>query len=55
MVADTVAVMHNGGLVGYGRPEEVITEETLSRIYGIPVKLRPDPDFGQRCAPVLPG
>jgi iron complex transport system ATP-binding protein len=34
-----VALMHNGGILAAGKPDDVISEESLQRIYGIEVKI----------------
>jgi iron complex transport system ATP-binding protein len=39
--ADRVAMLHQGRLVQLGSPEEVITSETLRRIYGVEVVVTP--------------
>lgn len=37
LVADNVAIMNNGEIAGEGPPTTVITEETLEKVYGVPV------------------
>lgn len=39
--ADRVAVMHGGGIVAQGRPEQILTGELLSRIYEVPIERAP--------------
>lgn len=46
MVADEVAVLDRGKLVACGPPEDVLTGELLSGVYGIEVTVRPDPETG---------
>jgi iron complex transport system ATP-binding protein len=37
--ADALAFLKNGQLVAHGRPDEVLTEELLARVYDIPMTL----------------
>ncbi len=39
-VADQVVLLHRGAVVSVGRPQEVMTEKTLSAVYGVPVEVR---------------
>ena len=41
MVCDSVAIMDKGSFTCVGSPEEIVTEENLSRIYGTPVQIVP--------------
>ncbi len=40
MSASKVALMKNGGVLDYGCPDDVVTEDNLGDIYGIPVNIR---------------
>jgi iron complex transport system ATP-binding protein len=44
--ADRLALLDQGRLVAWGSPEEVLTEETLSRHYGVPVQVLHDAGGG---------
>ncbi|HWO72889.1 MAG TPA: hemin ABC transporter ATP-binding protein, partial [Dehalococcoidia bacterium] len=37
--ADTIGIMHAGRLVAYGRPQDVLTERTLSAAFECPIKV----------------
>ncbi|MFE3292538.1 heme ABC transporter ATP-binding protein [Rhodococcus sp. NPDC059234] len=50
--ADTVAVLEGGSLAALGTPQDVLTEELLSRVYGHPVEVLAHPDTGAQL--VLP-
>ena len=51
-VADTVVLMHRGTVRGRGRPEDVLTGELLSEVYGLPIHIVRDPETGVvRCEP----
>ncbi|MDZ7840733.1 MAG: ABC transporter ATP-binding protein [Gammaproteobacteria bacterium] len=39
-VADNVALMHDGGVLAAGRPEEVLVAERLSAVYGVSMSVR---------------
>jgi iron complex transport system ATP-binding protein len=39
LLADRVAILHAGRLMHVGRPEDVITEETLAAVYGVDVEM----------------
>ena len=41
-----IAAMRDGALQAYGTPEEVITESTISNIYGVMSTIIPDPHTG---------
>jgi len=46
-VADQVVAMNDGAVVAIGTPEEVITAERMTDVFGVPVAVIPDPDTGQ--------
>jgi len=33
--ADTVIVLHEGKMAGYGKPQEILTPECINRVYGV--------------------
>jgi len=37
--ADELVILKEGGVVAQGRPDEVLTEELLARVYGLPMTL----------------
>ncbi len=39
LIADQVVMIRNGNVIGMGEPNEVLTEEKLTQLYGIEVKL----------------
>ena len=45
--ADRVLVLRTGTAEAEGQPDEVLTEEILSRVYECPVRVFPDPDTGK--------
>lgn len=45
-LADRLALVHDGHLVVVGPPEEVLTKEHLTEVYGLPVAVAPDPITG---------
>ncbi len=53
MVADRVAIMAEGGLAAAGPAADVVTGDTLSRIYGTPVRVEETPSGQRVCVPVL--
>jgi iron complex transport system ATP-binding protein len=53
LTSDLAAVMSGGGFARLGRPDEVVTEDALSRVYGIEVRIM-DLDDGRVCVPVMP-
>ena len=53
MIADKVGIMLHQTIGKIDTPQIVITEETLTQMYGIQVKLRQDNDFGKICVPKL--
>jgi iron complex transport system ATP-binding protein len=53
MIADTVGIMFERNIHGFDRPDMVVTEEALLKIYGIQVRLQDDPTFGKICIPSL--
>lgn len=46
MFADNIAVMHEGRLVASGRPPDVLTDETLSGVYGCRLQVNAAPGPG---------
>ena len=46
LYADRVALMVEGRLHAVGVPQDVLTAETLSAVYHIPVNVIPHPDYG---------
>jgi iron complex transport system ATP-binding protein len=52
--ADRVAIMLDGRVVCAGRPEEVITEDSIRRIYRAEVTVQRRPDNGRPCV-ISPG
>ncbi|WP_333769902.1 ABC transporter ATP-binding protein [Streptomyces sp. IBSBF 2435] len=46
-VADRVALLHEGRIVAEGRPEDVLTPERLSGVYGIRIDVGTDPSTGR--------
>jgi iron complex transport system ATP-binding protein len=52
LYADRIALLVDGKLEAIGAPEEVLTEDRLSRVYDIPVHVIPHPEYG--CPLVLP-
>lgn len=51
MVADRVALMAKGGLLDFGHPDKVVTEETLKSIYRIRSSIIRGPDGRKICVP----
>jgi iron complex transport system ATP-binding protein len=45
--ADEIAMMHRGRLVAVGSPAEVLTAERVAEVYGLEVRILPDPDTGR--------
>jgi len=45
--ADEIAVIDRGRLVAHGQPAEVLAEERIAEVYGIPVRVLADPDTGR--------
>jgi iron complex transport system ATP-binding protein len=45
-VADEVVLLHQGRVHIVGTPAEVLTEEHLSHVYGLPILASTDPDTG---------
>jgi iron complex transport system ATP-binding protein len=43
---DRVALLVDGELQAMGRPEQVLTSETLTAVYHVPVHVIPHPDYG---------
>lgn len=56
MSAGKVALMKNGGILDYGRPDDVVTETNLEDIYGVPVHIRYVDGIVNRkiCIPLTP-
>ena len=51
-VADTVVLLHRGRVRGTGAPEDVLTGDLLSEVYGLPIRTLRDPETGVvRCEP----
>lgn len=46
MFADKVALLAGGSVTAYGPPGHVLKEEVLSRVYGVRIVVREDPDLG---------
>lgn len=44
LVGDTAAILGRGGIEACGKPEDVITGERMSALYGIPVEVRKTPE-----------
>ena len=44
--ADRIAILHNKRIAAIGSPQQVLTEEILSEVYGIPVRVLNDPEEG---------
>jgi iron complex transport system ATP-binding protein len=44
--ADRLALLSSGRLVAAGTPDEVLTSERVSEVYGYPVDVTPHPDTG---------
>jgi iron complex transport system ATP-binding protein len=53
LTSDLTAVMAGGGFARFGPPNEVVTEEALSRMYGIDVRIM-SLDGGRVCVPIMP-
>jgi iron complex transport system ATP-binding protein len=45
--ADRIALMHDGRIVADGAPGAVLTEETIRRVYGTPVRVLAHPETGR--------
>ncbi len=46
MYADRIALLVEGRIEAVGTPSEVLTEANLTRVYEIPVRVIPHPDYG---------
>ena len=54
LCADMVALLHGGGVVTFGPPDEVVTRENLRHLYGVDVSIEWLPDGGRHvCIPSL--
>ena len=53
--ADRIAVLHESKLAAVGSPEEVLTEDLLSKVYDIPVRVLKDKGEGLIVLPHIPG
>ncbi|WP_132255869.1 ABC transporter ATP-binding protein [Methylobacterium segetis] len=55
LCADRVALLREGALAGLGAPAEILTPESLERLYGVPVAVVPlGGGAGTVCTPRLP-
>ena len=45
--ADRVAMMHNGRIIADGLPADVLREEMIERVYGVPVRVLSHPATGR--------
>ena len=45
--ADEIAMIHRGRLVALGAPADVLTAERVAEVYGLEVRILPDPDTGR--------
>ena len=43
---DTLALLHRGQIVGFGTPDEVLTEDTLRRVWGVRASIERSPATG---------
>ncbi len=46
MYADRIALLVEGRIEAVGTPAQVLTEATLTRVYEIPIRVIPHPDYG---------
>ncbi len=46
LYADRISLLVQGRIEAEGTPSEVLTEETLSRVYSVPVHVMPHPQYG---------
>ena len=49
--SNKVAVMKDGAFIDFGKPEDVVTEENLKKVYGLDVKLIDIEDGRKVCVP----
>jgi iron complex transport system ATP-binding protein len=54
LFTDRVLALHNNLLVAEGAPAEVLTEELITELYGVPVTVRRDDRGVPNCMPVMP-
>ncbi len=54
MFADKVALLAGGSVAAYGPPGHVLREEVLSRVYGVRIVVKDDPDLGFVAVPQAP-
>jgi iron complex transport system ATP-binding protein len=47
VAASRIAVMHEGRIVADGAPDDVMREDTIERVYGVPVRVLAHPDTGR--------
>ncbi|MCQ1539072.1 ABC transporter ATP-binding protein [Methanocalculus taiwanensis] len=52
--ADQLMMLHNGLIVGYGSPEELITQERIREVYRVDAKIFRDPEAGLIVTPLHP-
>lgn len=54
LICDKVAIMDGGSFVDVGRPEDVVTENNLRRIYGLDIQILPygKQERGRVCVPM---
>lgn len=52
--ADQLMMLHNGLIVGYGSPEELITRERIRDVYRVDAKIFRDPEAGLIVTPLHP-
>ncbi|GHV75233.1 ABC transporter [Spirochaetia bacterium] len=54
LFTDRVLALHNNRLVASGTAAEVLTEELITELYGVPVIIRRDSNGVPNCMPVMP-
>ncbi|HVL35655.1 MAG TPA: ABC transporter ATP-binding protein [Burkholderiales bacterium] len=55
LAAHRVLLLGEGRALALGAPQEVIRNDTLERLYGVPVRVVPLAGGGHTCLPALPG